>query len=521
MNRSLKKLGLIQPLAYAESYLLQILTSRFGLTRLKQTGGVKLEVEFDRETDAIWNWRAKEKIRESMRNFNYRWRKEDRKIAAFISGKKHDYKPDKSFLFRYVSGGTLPVLKVGRRRYYCFFYREVYPIGWNIANGGADTFHELLNPMDAVKRELGEELLIVDPKRQKRYVFEWDVGEIVDWPGFRVVRKVFHKEYPDLNLAACDEFLVKPKWTDGPDAVRVTCKGEETRLVTGCFVNVNAEDFGIEVDRVANIKVDKGVVIFDGEISSNMSIGSPIGLFPVEEVNASVRGKAKKFLPESFFYDAKSCDDVPGGLINTIRDVYIPRLREKGIISKADEEFWRKTYAKGLAFNLCPVTRSIIERYIEQEGKHVAKRRHFDLFLSWARPDKKYAYAVYDYLTKHKKLEVFCAGKTPMWTDFSNEIHNAIRDSDGMIIIATQPSHMKREGVILEWSAFLTMIRQGSKPKTSPLLNFVSGFGYDELPNLISGYQIINFEPGKIKLGLKELKRFIDNLPKRWFSRSK
>jgi hypothetical protein len=43
---------------------------------------------------------------------------------------------DPLFPFRYASGGVLPILRIGRKEFFCFFYRDIDPVGWNIANGG-------------------------------------------------------------------------------------------------------------------------------------------------------------------------------------------------------------------------------------------------------------------------------------------------------------------------------------------------------------------------------------------------
>ena len=49
---------------------------------------------------------------------------------------------DPAFPFRFGNGGTLPVVRLADRDYYSLFYREVAPIGWNIANGGAESAAE-------------------------------------------------------------------------------------------------------------------------------------------------------------------------------------------------------------------------------------------------------------------------------------------------------------------------------------------------------------------------------------------
>jgi hypothetical protein len=480
-----------------------------------------LEVEFNRNTLAIWSNITKGEIKNCIPDFDKRAKKYQEEIEKFVFGKPdkpYKFSDNRDFPFRYISGGTLPILKIGGRSYYCLFYREIFPIGWNIANGGADTFHELLHPMDVVRRELGEELLIVNPnpKKRQRYVFEWDTGELVDWPGFSVVRKLFHKEYPDLNLAACEELKTKVEWSEGPDTIWVSCKDEEPHLEMGCFVNINATDFGIEIDRIARISIYKEAVIFDGEVSGNSSVGAPIGLFPVDEFNAKVNEGSTDFYPEIFFYDAKLRKDGTKGLQKTIEDVYIPRLIRKKILTKTEiKKGWEKVNKNNLAYDLCPVTRTLVRRHIGQEkfqrSQEIPKYgpRHF--FLSWARPDEKYAREIYTKL-HGMGMSVYFSEEAPVAiTDFSAAIHDEIRNSMGMIILATRPEHMIREGVIYEWWYFLTLIRDGQKPKTSPIIN-VSSFGYDKLPTPLSKFHLIHFDQRDVKDSLRRIEDYIARL---------
>jgi hypothetical protein len=533
MAKPLSKSAWVQPLWRAQNYFLQVLLTHFNLT--KQGGGVKLQVDFDRETNAIWSNPAKGEILKHIPDFHKRACEYQRELDHILLGGSGDmgrFGPfhNPSFPFRYVSGGTLPILTIGRRQYYCLFYREVYPIGWNIANGGADSFHELLDPLDAVRRELGEELLIVNPKDKQRYVFEWDTSELVDWPGFSVARRLFQQQYPDLNLGACEELLIKPEWRDGPDSLWISYEQEEPRLTTDCFVNINATDFGIEVDRVANIPASDKAIIFDGEISNEVPVGAPIGLFPVEELNAIVdRANAESdgsnepantrttAFPKSFFYDAKPYGNAQDRLPDLIRDVYIRRLRRKDVLSDGEVNAWQKAEADDRAYGLCPVTHAIISRLLkyerEQAHRSAEKRGPFDFFLCYATPDEDCARTAYDHLTNaENRLCVFFDKRTPQLTRFADEIRAAIDASRGMIVIATRPEHLRREGVMYEWVTFLNARDEGRKLATSPFINFVSNISYDDLPTQMSRDSAVKFNPSDMGPGLSELSRFIQSM---------
>jgi len=43
-------------------------------------------------------------------------------------------------------------VRIKEEEYYCLFYRDIFPVGWNIANGGSDNNEELLNPLLTIER---------------------------------------------------------------------------------------------------------------------------------------------------------------------------------------------------------------------------------------------------------------------------------------------------------------------------------------------------------------------------------
>jgi hypothetical protein len=515
LDRNIRQLNRVQPLDRAYNHLLQVLITRFQLERQEQSGGVKLEIEFVKKIPTIWNNLAKTNIQNKIHSFKSRVTKYQQELNEFLlEGFGDIYKfNDPSFPFRFASGGTLPIITIDKKEYYCLFYREIYPIGWNIANGATDTIFELIDPQHTIRRELGEELLIVHPARNLRYVFKWDTTELVDWPGFAAARHHFDKQYPGLNLGACKELKTTIEWSDGPDSLWVQYEDEEPNLITDCFVNINAIDFGIEIDRIAKMTIHRNAVIFDGEISGKVPVGAPIGLFPVDKINNTIENEHHTdFRPDRFFYNAKSTKYAGDRLERTIQKKYIPRLREGDVLSQKDVDDWHQAKEKDRHFDLCPVTRSLILRHIRHEEAQIAKRRRrkwFDFFLSWSAPDKKSAHIIYEYLTNRLGLSVYFSEITPKQTNFPRDIHEAIKKSKGMIVLASKPEYLVRYGVMFEWITFLGAIEDGRKPKSSPLINFISGFGYNRLPNQLSLYHAIRFKRGKINTGLTSLRRYL------------
>ena len=170
----------VRPLATAENQFLQVLVDRFQI--LRKGHGFELQVAFSDESPSIWLRDAKRQLRATLR---HRHTPVQRQIDEFIASNEEvlNYN-DPSFPFRLGNGGTLPVVRTKGTDYYCLFYRDSHPTGWNIANGGANTRHDVLHPDAIVERELREELIIVEPERKRWYVFDWHDARLRDHPDF-------------------------------------------------------------------------------------------------------------------------------------------------------------------------------------------------------------------------------------------------------------------------------------------------------------------------------------------------
>ena len=147
----------VRPLAAAENHFLQVLVSRFTVTRSGQSA--TLSLSFNDDTPAIRTQRAKHHVREDISDFARKSDTYQKQLDAVLLDRTRASLPfdDPEFPFRYSNGGVLPILRMGDQEYFSLFYRDIYPVGWNIANGASDSRAELLYPMTTVEREFRED----------------------------------------------------------------------------------------------------------------------------------------------------------------------------------------------------------------------------------------------------------------------------------------------------------------------------------------------------------------------------
>ena len=382
-------LNYISPFRTIRQRYQQVLVSEFNLKRSE--GGVIMNVSFSNENLAIWNDLGKREIekrflKKSQEEINYIQKSLDQ---VLISSEKGDYSyNDTKYPFRYASGGSLPIVTIGKTQYYCLIFREIPPVGWNIANGGCDSQDEMLKPSNTIVRELNEELIIFDPELKEWYYFE----KFHDLPDHNTVRKHIQKNNRKYPSGFFDDFNKKDalvKFQKGPDKLEVKIKNEfnkEINILEGTerdiFININALDYGIEFDRIAQIKVGKDAIFVDGEpfpySKRYPMVNAPIGLFEKSDLDNSVRRGNEIYIPDFFFWDAQRYpsnlvindkgistvpihkDEIKKDLNNCIDNFIIPK---KLYMPNSLKEFYRlRNEDEDKIYNLCPVTCSIIKR---------------------------------------------------------------------------------------------------------------------------------------------------------------
>jgi len=478
------KSDLVLPLRCAENAFLEVLLSRFRLERHRDSEGLELSVAFSDATPATWNRAGRQALRARMPHFDQQAALYAAKLRELIFAQKGSVfsHNDPNFVFRWASAGTLPVLNIGRKEYYCLFFRDVFPIGWNIANGATDTAEELLNPLRALERELGEELVLFDPERKVRYVLRPDKDTILDRPEFAVFRKHWRDQFPDLDITRFRIAKLPLRWEKAPDRVNVRM-GKRSETLENCFVNINAEDFGIEVDKIARITVNERLVLCDGEVTAHRSLNRPVGLFEVSRLQKELLTGNISFVPDRFYHSGVRR---PGDrIIRFLNDVLKPEMESWR--KKEDVDFFRRTKPRD-RLRLCPVTESIIRRHAEQTpSRRGVTSKHHDVFLSYAVQDRRFAERLYRGLCS-RGLSVFFAPRSDAPGAWNRAIHEELLTATAFVSVATKVEHLHRPWPQYETDAFHMVHLDDPRAQIIPV---VKGFNPSLLPLPLRGHSAV------------------------------
>jgi hypothetical protein len=502
--------GLVRPLREAQNEFLQVLLSQFSLR--PKGDGVRLTVHFDYQTQAVWRRLGKKHIDAHLdpeTRASYQ-----RKFEALLLLNEH--KPivhdDPRFPLRFGNGGTLPVIRRGDTDYYCLFYRDSKPVGWNIANGGADSVSELLDPQANIEREFREELIVIAPKAAQRYVFGWEEGRPADHPDFAVARRIWSETFRRRNFPALEEVTLPLKWLSGSDSLEIHFENRPKVVLENVILNINAEDFGIEVDRVAKLEIPPDAVLCDGEIIRGQLLSRIIGLFEVQRFNAALAAGHHEAFPDVIFHAGR---EWPGNKLQEVVQLYLRSLQDRNIWAPDVLREYRRAKP---AFGLCPVARNVVKRYLLAESSGLSNHqtppqaKSADVFLSFPSEDRRLAKKVFDYL-QAKGRRVFFSEETMYHPNFGNVIDDAIDGARALVVVCSKLERLLKSYVRYEWTAFHNDIRSGRKPWGTPMVTLTDRInphlGLQTLPKPLCYYQVLACDPARPQRAFDQLQTML------------
>lgn len=519
----------VRPLNEAENRYLQVLVNRFELKRIGDKKGSRLSFSFAENSPAIWAKQGKEHLEltapnRKSREGQYQESLDNVLVKGVSPSYSHD---DDDFPFRYANGGTLPIIQIGSQQYYCLIYREIKPIGWNIANGGSDTREEMLDPFLVVERELREELIMVNPSRNAMYRFEGDFHR----PEFDQALALMRDRFTSFDVSTLDSVEVPLEWIDGPDQLAVTitdADGSRKQVeLPSCFLNINAVDMGIEIDRVAIIHVDESTILIDGEIADNQRFGdelinSVIGLFSVDRVNETIhKTNEDPFFPDLFFHSGQRVDrhwaksrktSVEKEFIRTIEEDYVPSLIKTKSITSEERNRWEGSKQP---WDLCPVTRRIIRRYRDFTNAYTpsfSSVEPHDILVCATSNDAGVAEEICRYVGEPTNSNPFLFIANEDNQPFSNQLNEAIEKAQYCVVVASAREYMDDPRIKRICLQFDDAIRSRRKPYSARLIPFVTDWAKSQSNDIVFANKPIYFAVEEIEFqyALSRLAHAID-----------
>ena len=493
----------VLPLRDRTDELLQVLLPKFRLRKNDPTPGIRLLVEVKGPMSSIGDVHGKEALFEFVKKVGPNARGElAKRLADFYNDPGAlEYCFDCSgHPLRYANGGVLPIVRLEGRDYFWLFYRDIFPIGWNIANGASDNVSEMLDPTRIILREFGEEVLFADLSTRHLFTYEPEDGPM-PLGSLKGAIAAWSKK-PRTDLLGFERLPIPLKWVDGPDVVEVDVEGR--RCVTkGYFVSITPEDNAIEVDRIAFINLGKGVTLLDGEHRNGMLLNEVIGLFEVEKMRDLSR---TEFIPDKVFFDGQEWpfkENVPEGRREELAGAIGQFLKSPTLVRSED---LRLAYREvPIKYNLCPITRSIIHKFFEWESidtrpphgiRVEPPRGEFELFISFRDPDLGIAQSIAADL-RQRGFQVFMSAeslKSLGAADYFRAINEALEQSAVLVVVGTRPDRFDSGWVRYEWQSFLAEKHSGRKD-FGRVFTFSGGVRVDELPYALRQVQMIPFDP--------------------------
>lgn len=490
----------IRPLHARQRGYLQVLVNEFALYK-RGSDGLTAEIQIGDDTLSLTGHVGKRSFNETVEAHGGQVNGTalaDRLRDFFADPRQLAYRFDcSSFPLRYANGGVLPVIHLNGVEYFCLFYRDVFPIGWNIANGASDNLEEMLDPGRIIAREFGEELLVFDAS--KKLIYAHDPGDDNRPPGFqKEAVKAWGNALGMKDLVNFAPTALPLKWIDGPDQIDAAVRSRR-KSTGGYFLSVTPEDGAIEVDKFGLINLSGDVAIIDGEITGGVLLNRIVGLFEVQKPRDWVNDH--EFSPDLLFVNGRKDD--PKRLTEAVA------ASVQAIGHFRDEARKKAFEVATVRFNLCPIARRIIQRYFEWAERATPQTRPSapaqpptaaeidgcQVFISYKFENAEPARWLYDYLKScNPPYRVFCSNETLGQlgeSDYFAAINRALGSAACMVVFGTNPDHFRSGWVEYEWKSFL--VEMLSKRKKAELFTFVGNVAVSELPFALRSREMIPY----------------------------
>jgi len=206
----------------------------------------------------------------------------------------------KGFPLRWASGGCLPLVEIDSEQWVAVLFRDLAPIGWNVANGGSESVTEQTDVTAVLRREFREELIVLDedPLRGSGQHPRTVHARTLLWAGED--RQTRH-ESPGLEMRRRDDsmtFIDDPEFRaqkaievvprDTPWRIRVISPDGKSTWLHNTFPSIDAKEHGIEAIQIVTFRLDTNNILLDGEVleKTDALVRRPIVLLRLSSLRA-------------------------------------------------------------------------------------------------------------------------------------------------------------------------------------------------------------------------------------------
>jgi hypothetical protein len=173
---------------------------------------------------------------------------------------------------RWSSGGALTVVTWRGKQWVAVFFRDIQPIGWNVANGASESSDQWRDMSPLSDREAGEELMPLSDKPIPRsgvlqYQLEdkYEGSQLNHDQHFGKAHVRLRKQQDDIDITLCGENPISTMHALTPFSYEV--RNGEDSFKKGNFVfSLNPLECGIEVIRILKLQLPDNCWLSDGEI---------------------------------------------------------------------------------------------------------------------------------------------------------------------------------------------------------------------------------------------------------------
>ncbi len=207
-------------------------------------------------------------------------------------------------LLRWASAGVLPIARWRSADWVVLFFRDIRPVGWNLANGASENERDQRHVAELAQREFCEELLVCRNMPSdgvsaviRPFVFPGPGGRDARLasPRFTAQHRKLRHDHDHLHLQLPERSpddviplsLVPTPW-------RCEVVSATGRVVTPHVIpSLNPFEMGVELIQVMRFPMDDDDVLLDGEIleSGPALARRPIALIRLEAMRDIVKGE--------------------------------------------------------------------------------------------------------------------------------------------------------------------------------------------------------------------------------------